>query len=117
MAGRGLALVVLLLLGLFMWIAGAGDFIPGAPLVSIGMLLGGGIQIVLAAAFMLDQRPSGKLAHSADELLGFCVCCGTGLASIGLAISPLTSWLLPATLFVAGGIALIAWAPQAFAGD
>jgi hypothetical protein len=98
-----------------MWSAGAVDMTGESPLLSIGLLLAGGIQAVWAGFVLLNSRPSGRLAHSQAQAAGFCLCCGGGLASLGLAISPLTRWLLPALLFAAGGLALIFWAPQALA--
>jgi hypothetical protein len=111
---RVTTLIGLLLFGLLMWSAEAVDMTGESPLLWIGLLLAGGIQAVWAGFVPLNSRPSGRLAHSQEQMAGFCLCCGIGLASIGLAISPLTRWLLPAFLFALGGVALIVWAPQGF---
>ncbi|HET8565804.1 MAG TPA: hypothetical protein VFL77_04940 [Solirubrobacterales bacterium] len=110
---RATTLIGLLLLGLLMWAAGAMDVTAGSPLLALGLLLAGGIQAVWAGFVLLNRRPSGRLAHSQEQTFGFCLCCGVGVASLGLAISPLTRWLLPALFFATGGLALILWAPQA----
>lgn len=112
---RATTLIGLLVLGLLMWWAGAMDFIGGNPLLSLALLLAGGLQAVWAGFVLLNRRPSGRLAHSHEQATAFCLCCGIGVACLGLAISPLTRWLLPASFFAAGGLALIIWAPQALA--
>lgn len=108
-------LIGTMLLGLLMWLAGATDFIGGSPLLSLALLLGGGIQAVWAGFVLLNRQPSGRLVHSQEQATAFCLCCGIGVACLGFAISPLTPWLLPALFFAAGGLALIIWAPQALA--
>lgn len=112
---RATNLIGLLLLGLLMWSAGAMDLTGGSPLLSLALLLAGGTLAVWAGFVLLNRRPSGRLAHSQEQATAFCLCCGIGVASLGLAVSPLTRWLLPALFFAAGGLALIFWAPQALA--
>jgi hypothetical protein len=111
---RGNALVFLLLVGLALWLAGVLDLFHGAPVVSVAGLVGGGLLTVISGFLLMTCRPSGRLDHGREEVTLFCASFGAGLASIGLALSPLTHWLLPALLFAAGGVALMAWAPQAF---
>lgn len=112
--GRARALGLLMFIGLAMWIVGAVNLVPETPLLSIALLIGGGIQASAAAFLLLASRPSGQLDHRFMEACWFCGTLGAGVASIGLAISPLTRWWMPALAFAAGGVALIAWSPQAF---
>jgi hypothetical protein len=97
-----------------MWAVGALNVFGGSPFLSVGILITGGIAAVAAGFLLLASRPSGRLDHRWEDVTWFCVTLGIGVASLGLAISPLTHWLLPGLIFAAGGIALIAWAPQAF---
>lgn len=106
-------LASLLLLGLGLWVVGVLNLLGGAPVVSLAVLVGGGVLTVIPAFLLMTRRPSGRLDHGHSEVAWFSASCGIGLASLGLAISPLTHWLLPALPFAAGGVALIAWSPQA----
>jgi len=107
-------LALLMVVGLATWVAGALNVFGASPLLSLGVLVAGGIQAVAAGFVLLNSRPSGRLDHCFGEVGWFCGSCGAGLAFIGLAISPLTHWWFPALVFAAGGLALILWAPQAF---
>ena len=107
------ALALLLLLGLLMWGAGALNAFDAAPLLSLAALVGGGLLTVAAGFLLLASRPSGRVDHGREEVAWFCASFGIGLASLGFAVSPFTHWLLPALVFAMGGVALMAWAPQA----
>lgn len=106
-------LASLLLLGLASWLAGALNLVDWGPLFSLAVLIGGGLLTVIAGFLLLARRPSGRLDYGRDEVIWFCATCGIGLAFFGLALSPLTHWVLPALVFAAGGLALMAWAPHA----
>lgn len=110
-AERG-TLIGLLVLGLLMWLAGAANVIGGSHVLSVILLLAGGLQIVMAGFPLIDRRSPGASKAPREHSLGLYMSCALGLASLGLAISPITRWLLPAVYFVVGGLALIAWAPQ-----
>lgn len=112
--GRAWALALLMIVGLTMWAAGTLNVFAASPLLSLGVLVAGGIQAVAGGYLLLNSRPSGRLDHCFGEVSWFCGSCGAGLAFIGLALSPLTHWGFPALVFAVGGLALILWAPQAF---
>jgi len=113
MGKRSRKLALLFLLGLASWLAGALDVIDRGPLLSLGVLIGGGLLTVVAGFLLLASRPSGRLEYGREEVMWFCVTFGIGLAFFGLSLSPLTHWVLPALVFAAGGLALMAWAPHA----
>jgi hypothetical protein len=108
------AFVGLFVLGVLLWATGALDPAPDLPLLSVGGLIVGGLQAVVAAYLLLTSRPSGEREHSIRQSITFCLTFGVGLAAIGFAISPVTPWISPAIVFALGGLALIAWSPQAF---
>jgi len=110
--GRMRVFLVMLVAGGVLWLAGTVELFR-QPLLSIAILLCGGLAAVAGAFLLLTARPSGRRDHGPRESAAFCLSCGIGAASIGFALSPLTSWFLPGTIFAVGGMALIAWAPQA----
>jgi hypothetical protein len=112
---RGRTFVGLFALGVLLWLAGALDPFPDMPLLSVAALAAGSLQAVAAAHLLLVSRPSGSRDHTAKQSATFCLVFGIGVAAIGLAVSPLTPWLSPAIVFAVGGLALIAWSPQALA--
>jgi hypothetical protein len=112
--GRGYAFSGLILIGFMFWLSGAIDLFPQMPLLSLAALLCGSLQAVAAAYLLLTTRPSGQRDHRVAEGVAFCMSFAFGVAAIGFAISPLTTWLSPAIDFVVGGLTLIAWSPQAF---
>jgi hypothetical protein len=107
-------LVALLVLGLLGWLGGALDLVGDHRLLDLVLLVGGSLLIACSGYPLLASRPSGELVHGLSESGWFCGTFGIGLASIGLAVSPITGWLWPGTLFAAGGVLLLAWTPQAF---
>lgn len=110
--GRTWVFLALLVSGGMLWLAGTVELFP-QPTLCVAILLCGGPAAVAGAFLLLTDRPSGRREHGPRESAGFCLSCGVGAASIGLALSPLSGWLLPGMIFAAGGVALIAWAPQA----
>lgn len=111
---HGRAYCVAFVVGLLLWVVGVLDPLRGMPLLSIAVLAAGSLQSVGAAYLLLASRPSGTRDHSARQSLVFCLTFAAGVAAIGFAISPVTTWLSPAIIFALGGLALIAWSPQAF---
>jgi hypothetical protein len=113
MGKRSSKLTAMLVLGLGSWLAGARELFDRRPLLSLCVLIGGGLLTVVAGFLLLASRPSGRLDYGREEVTWFCGTCGIGLAFFGLAISPLTHWVLPALVFAVGGLVLMAWAPHA----
>jgi len=113
MRKRSATLASMLVLGSASWLAGARNLFDKRPLVSLVILIGGGLLTVVSGFLLMASRPSGRLDYGREEVTWFCGTSGIGLAFLGLAISPLTHWLLPALVFAAGGLALMAWAPHA----
>jgi hypothetical protein len=106
-------LLLLLLIGAGAWATGALDFVSTGVGLTIFLLLAGSLEAA-AAGFLLFNVyryfPSEGLGR---EMSLFCLSAGLGIAAVGLAISRLTAWLLPASFFAIGGALLIVWSPQA----
>ncbi|HET8813740.1 MAG TPA: hypothetical protein VFM51_02150 [Solirubrobacterales bacterium] len=113
MGKRSSTLTSMLVLGLASWLAGVRNLFDKRPLLSLAVLIGGGLLTVIAGFLLMASRPSGRLDYGREEVTWFCATFGIGFAFLGLAISPLTHWVLPALVFAAGGLALMAWAPHA----
>lgn len=105
------------ILGLLLWTMGALNLLGNHRLVALCALLAGGLLVTSTGLILLGTPASGILGYGRREVLWFCGTFGIGLAAIGFAISPLTSWLWPGILFVIGGIGLMAWAPTALKGS
>ena len=103
----------MLLVGVFTWAVGVVDPFGEHILLSLVLLVLGGVVVATTGMLLLASRPSGRLEHRRDEAALACGSFGIGLASLGFAISPQTRWTVPAAVFAIGGIALMAWAPHA----
>lgn len=110
---RAWGFLVLFLIGLLLWIAGALNFFGERHLLTLCVLLAGGFLVISTGLVLLGTPASGVLPYGREEVLWFCGSFGVGLAAIGFAISPITDWLWPGLLFALGGTLLIAWALQA----
>lgn len=110
----GRSLVGICALGCLLWVAGSMEIFVTTPLLCLLALFWGSLQAIGAAYLLLTRRPSGARDHTAAEGTVFCLSFGTGLAAIGLAASPLTPWTWPGLVLVLGGVAMMAWSPQAF---
>lgn len=111
--GRAWGLLALFVLGLALWAAGSLNLLGEHRLLTLCFLLAGGILIAAAGLLLLGTPASGTLQYGRDGVLWFCGAFGVGVASLGFAISPLTSWWWPALIFVAGGVSLMVWAAGA----
>lgn len=109
---RAWGLLALFVVGLLLWVAGSLDLLGDHRLVTLCLLVIGGVLTASAGLLLLGTPASGALHYSRDEVLWFCGTFGIGFASLGFAISPLTSWWWPALVFVAGGLSLMGWAAQ-----
>ena len=110
---RAWGLLALFLLGLLLWLAGTSNLFGGHSLLTLCVLLAGGLFVTTAGLMLLGTPASGVLRYRLENALWFCGTFGIGLAAIGLAISPITDWPWLASFFLLGGIFLMAWATHA----
>jgi hypothetical protein len=110
---RAWGLLAVFLFGLLLWVAGALNVFGDHHLLTLCALLAGGLLAASAGLVLLGTPASGLLGYGREEVVWFCGTFGIGLAAIGCAISPITSWLWPGLLFALGGVFLMAWASQA----
>ena len=94
---------------------GALNILGDHHLLAFGALLAGGLS-TNSGLVLFDTPTSGLLRYGRVEVLSFCMAFGFGLATIGLATAPISTWPWLGPLFVVGGICLMAWASQALGG-